>query len=173
MNKIYAFILGGLLCGSSAMAQSNMKRCASHEHLQEQLAKDPDLQNRMNNIEAFTAKYLKENKEANRNGAVVTIPVVVHVVYNTTSQNISDCQIHSQIDVLNEDFRKLNADNGNTPAIYAGLSADTEIQFVLAKRDPNGNPTNGITRTKTRSKSFSANDAIKFTSQGGHDAWNT
>lgn len=169
MKKPYALVLAGLLCASSAMAQSTFKRCASHEVLQEQLQHDPGMQARMDAIEAFTAKYVKNNANK-RTAAVVTIPVVVHVVYNTASQNISDCQVQSQIDVLNEDFRRLNADKSQTPALYAGLAADCEIQFVLAKRDPNGNPTNGITRTSTRTKSFSANDAIKYTSQGGRDA---
>jgi hypothetical protein len=49
-------------------------------------------------------------------GVIVTIPVVVHVVYNTSTQNISQAQIQSQIDILNADYRKLNADTGNVPA---------------------------------------------------------
>ena len=173
MKKHYALFLGGLLCASTAFAQSDFKRCASHEVMLEQMQRDPQMQNRMNAIEAFTQKYINSNSATKRTAGVITIPVVVHVVYNTTSQNISDCQIQSQIDVLNEDFRRMNADKSQTPSVYSGLAADCEIQFVLAKRDPNGNPTNGITRTKTKTKSFSSNDAIKFTSQGGHDAWNT
>ena len=172
MKKHYAILLGGLLCASTAFAQGTFKRCAAHDVLEEQKKADPGLQARMDALEAFTAKYIKDNASKRTTG-VVTIPVVVHVVYNTASQNISQCQIQSQIDVLNEDFRKLNADNSKTPALYAGLSADTEIQFALATVDPNGNPTTGITRTSTRTKSFSANDAIKYTSQGGKDAWNT
>lgn len=173
MKKHYAILLGGLLCASTAMAQSDFKRCAAHEVLQEQLQKDPNMQDRLNAIEAFTQKYINSNSAHKRTAGVVTIPVVVHVVYNTASQNISDCQIQSQIDVLNEDFQRMNADKNQTPTVYSGVAANCEIQFVLAKRDPNGNPTNGITRTQTRTKSFSANDAIKFTSQGGRDAWNT
>ncbi len=48
--------------------------------------------------------------------------------------------------ILNEDFRKLNADNANTVSAFQGISADTEIEFRLAKKDPNGNCTNGIDR---------------------------
>ncbi len=173
MKKHYAILLGGLLCASTAMAQSDFKRCAAHEVLQEQLQKDPQMQSRMDAIEAFTQKYVNNNGANKRTAGVITIPVVVHVVYNTASQNISDCQIQSQIDVINEDFRRMNADKIQTPGVYATRAADCEIQFVLAKRDPNGNATTGITRTSTRTKSFSANDAIKFTSQGGKDAWNT
>ena len=78
--------------------------------------------------------------------AIITIPVVFHVVYNNSAQNISDAQIMSQLDVLNEDFRRLNADTVNTPSAFQGVAADTEIEFCLAIRDPNGNLTTGITR---------------------------
>ncbi|MCZ6900743.1 MAG: M43 family zinc metalloprotease, partial [Bacteroidetes bacterium] len=81
-----------------------------------------------------------------------TIPVVVHVIHNGEAQgdgtNISNAQIFSQIDVLNEDFRRLNADTINTPSIFQSVVADAEIQFELAKRDPEGLPTNGIVRVQ-------------------------
>jgi len=83
---------------------------------------------------------------------VYTIPVVVHVIHNGEAQgdgtNISNAQIFSQIDVLNEDFRRLNADTINTPSIFQSVVADAEIQFELAKRDPEGLPTNGIVRVQ-------------------------
>ena len=173
MKKPYFLVLAGMLLSSGAMAQSsNVSRCSAMDALHEQLQQDPQMQQRMEAIEAFTQKYMKNNA-VKRTAGIVTIPVVVHVVYNTASQNISNCQIQSQLDVLNEDYRKLNADNAKTPALYAGVAADCEIQFVLAKTDPNGNPTTGITRTQTRTKSFTTNNAIKYTSQGGQDAWNT
>lgn len=98
---------------------------------------------------------------------MVTIPVVVHVVYRTAEENISDAQIQSQMQVLNDDFRRLNSDANNTWS----QAADAEIEFCLATVDPNGNPTNGITRTSTTVNGFGTNDAVKFTSQGGIDAW--
>ena len=81
--------------------------------------------------------------------STILIPVVVHVVYNNSAQNISDAQIISQIQVLNEDFRRMNADRANTPSAFANLAGNANIEFKLARRDPNGNTTNGITRTST------------------------
>lgn len=104
---------------------------------------------------------------------VYNIPVVVHVVYSSSAMNITDAQVRSQIDVLNEDFRRLNADKSNTPSAHAAVAADVEINFCLATVDPNGNATTGITRTSTTVSSFSDNDAVKYTSSGGKDAWNT
>ena len=60
--------------------------------------------------------------------------------------NISDQQITSQIDVLNEDFRRMNADASNTPLSFQPVASDIEIEFILAKRDPEGLSTNGINR---------------------------
>ena len=79
------------------------------------------------------------------------IPAVVHVVYKTDEQNISDEQIASQIDVLNADFRKRNADVANVPAAFASLASDARIQFVLSE----------VTRTKTTEDSFSDDDGVK------------
>lgn len=85
---------------------------------------------------------LKENIKVQSSGSI-SIPVVVHVVYNSSSENISDSQITSQINVLNEDFRKmLNTPGYNTNSV----GADVKIEFRLADRDPNNNSTNGITR---------------------------
>jgi hypothetical protein len=79
------------------------------------------------------------------------IPVVVHVVYKTDEQNISDAQVASQIDVLNADFRKRNADASSAPAPFAPLAGDARIQFALSE----------VTRTKTTEDSFSDDDAVK------------
>jgi hypothetical protein len=99
------------------------------------------------------------------------IPVVVHVVYNTAAENISMAQINSQIKVLNRDFRATNPDKANVPAPFKGLVADANIEFVLAKKDPKGKPTNGVTRTKTTRTEFGTNDSVKFKATGGEDAW--
>ena len=81
---------------------------------------------------------------------VITIPVVFHIVHNGgqigTGKNISTAQIYSQLAVLNEDFRKMNADVNNVIPQFQGMQADVEIEFCLASVDPNGNAHSGITR---------------------------
>jgi len=99
------------------------------------------------------------------------IPVVVHVVWKTEAQNVSDEQIHSQIDVLNQDFRKQNADVSSVPAPFAPLAGDARLVFELATRDPDGKPTGGITRRKTTETGFDSDDKVKSASSGGTDAW--
>src|SRR5690606_10611314 len=121
-----------------------------------------------------TDKNTQQNSLLLDNDDIILIPVVVHIVWNIASENLSVAQIQSQIDVLNEDFRRINTDASNTPVLFQDVAGDTNIQFYLACEDPNGNPTNGITRTQTTVTSFNPqNDNVKFSASGGKDAWNT
>ena len=103
--------------------------------------------------------------------AVRTIPTVVHVVYRTGRQNISDAQVKSQIRILNADFAKKNADASKVPDVFKPLHADCRIQFKLATKDVFGNASSGITRTKTSLPSFSFDDGVKSSRTGGADPW--
>lgn len=99
------------------------------------------------------------------------IPVVVHVVYRTAEENISMEQIRSQIDVLNLDFRKRNADVVKTPAPFAPLAGDARIQFELARTAPDGSATDGVIRVETTRNGFGSDDEVKSAASGGSDAW--
>ena len=100
------------------------------------------------------------------------IPVVVHVVWRTEAENISDEQIQSQIEVLNQDFRKTNADVGQVPAVWQSRVADARVEFALASTDPDGNPSNGVTRTQTNVAGFGMNgNPVKSAATGGADPW--
>ncbi|MBL7698136.1 MAG: T9SS type A sorting domain-containing protein [Chitinophagaceae bacterium] len=103
---------------------------------------------------------------------VIIIPVVVHVVYNTPGQNISNDQVKSQIKVLNEDFRRKNKDAAYIPAAFKNFAADARIEFRLATIDPSGLPTDGIVRKSTAVSAFGMDDKIKSSLQGGDDPWN-
>ena len=143
------------------------RTCGTMEYLNYLKSTDPQNRERMQKNEIKIAKWIKENaNNLNKSSNIITIPVVVHVVWNTNSENISDNQVLSQITILNEDFRRLNADASNTPAAFQAVAADSEIEFCLATIDPNGNSTTGITRTQTSQSSFSTNDGVKFSSSG-------
>ena len=146
--------------------------CGTMDYLEFSKSQDPMLEQKMQNNENILQQMIL-NQSENSISNIITIPVVFHIVYNNTNENISDLQIQSQIDILNEDFRRTNADASNTPSAFQSLAADTEIEFCLANTDPNGNSTSGITRTQTSQSSFSTNDGVKFSSSGGFDAWNT
>ena len=141
------------------------------EHLQYMKIQDPKLENRISENENIIQHYISSHPNINSNRTIVTIPVVVHVVWHTTLQNISDAQVLSQIDVLNEDFSRTNADTINTPIIWQTIAANTQIQFCMAQRDPAGLPTNGIERRQTFNASFIDDDKVKYYALGGLDAW--
>lgn len=103
---------------------------------------------------------------------VIIIPVVVHVVYNTPEQNISNEQIKSQLAVLNTDYRKKNKDVINIPAAFKSYAADSKIEFRLATIDPSGLSTDGIVRKSTAIPAFDLDDKIKSSLAGGSDPWN-
>jgi hypothetical protein len=153
-----------LLCAWNTSAQ---RTCAAEEVLQQQLLNNPALRQEIERIEEHTRKFAQISHDR----AVITIPVVVHVVWYNSAQNISDAEIQSQIDVLNADFRRTNADAGNTPAAFLGVAADCEINFCMAEQDPSGNATNGIQRRQTTVNGFSTNDNVKFYNSGGLDIW--
>ena len=135
----------------SASAQQE-RACASDEVLTLQ-NQNPKIRAQRDLIEKQTRQFLeKGGTKSNKRTGILTIPVIVHVIYNTAQQNISDAQIQSQIDVLTEDFRKLNADASLTPAEFAGLATDVQIEFTLAQ----------ITRKSSTRTSWGTNDAMKF-----------
>ena len=134
-------------------------RCATTEYEEFLQEKNPK---RMSNAQFETwlnplvAKYKVAKANSKTAATIITIPVVVHVVHSGqaigTAPNTTDAQIQSQITVLNQDFRKLLGTPGyNTNPV----GADVEIEFVLAKQDPNGNPTNGIDRVNFTQPSWS------------------
>jgi hypothetical protein len=127
-------------------------------------------------IERFTEGYVKNISQRALPRAVVKIPVVVHVVWRTAEENISDAQILSQIEVLNQDFRKRNTDAKDVPGGFKTVAADCEIEFCLAQRDTLGKVTTGITRKQTTVdniyNSFSNNRRrIYYNDIGGSQNW--
>jgi hypothetical protein len=129
----------------------------------------------------IAAKKNAQHHTSARAGIIDTIyriRTVVHVVYTKPEENLHDSIILSQIEVLNEDFRRRNPDASKTRAIFQDFAADAGIEFFLATEDPNGNPTTGITHTPGNPPpnffgGFSVNDEVKQTSKGGVDPWPT
>lgn len=135
------------------------------------------------NIQKQNESVVKTWVDANKNtlktmgGGVIYIPVVFHVVYKNAVQNIADSNIFRQINVLNECYRKQNSNYNQTRAIFDSVGADVQIEFCLAQLDPNGNPTQGITRRSAPSNAafdpiFNM-DKVKSSATNGVDPWPT
>jgi hypothetical protein len=137
----------------------SQRECGAMEVLQQDLLNDPQLQNRMNAIERFTQNAIQSGIQQRLVNGVIEIPCVVNVIYKTSTQNISDAQIQSQIDVLNEDFNLNNADHVLTPSNFSGVKANVGIRFVLEK----------TVRKYSSKRSWSTNNDMKKSSKGGID----
>ncbi|HIE74234.1 MAG TPA: zinc metalloprotease [Flavobacteriales bacterium] len=166
MKRLFILII--LLSTSTMFAQ---ERCGTTQYLQMLENSKPEIATKRAKLEKDIQKWIKENPDYQQK-TIITIPVVVHIVYASPQQNITDAQVQSQIDVLNKDYRRTNIDVIMTPSVWQSIAADCEIEFCLTSTDPNGNNTNGITRTQTSQSSFSMQgDPVKDASSGGKDAW--
>jgi hypothetical protein len=156
-------------------------KCHSMHVLNKQLSENPGLYDKMYNIEKNARKFMNAKKPDGVGGGngggggtdpvdpvdpvddglgSISIPVYVHVIYANSQENISDAQINSQMAVLNADFAKTNGDAGSIPSEFAGLAADTDVNFTLA----------GVTRKSSSTTAWGTNNAMKKSSQGGVDA---
>jgi PKD repeat protein len=157
MKKLLTIVIA--LCLSAVSVFAQQRTCASHDMLQQKLQENPKLAEKIAAIERQTSVF-SENPSGAR--VVYTIPVVVHVVYRNTTENVSDAQVQSQITALNKDYRANNTDFGSVPSAFAGVAADPEFEFCLATVDNSGNAFNGIHRvSSTRTTGWGTNDAVK------------
>lgn len=149
-------------------------RCFTNEKIAEAVKENPDIRKRRALIEARINRRIELEQMTFKGRSappVYTIPVVVHILYRTNAQNISNQRVYEQLQVLNEDYRRTNSDANNVPTDFAGIVADTEIEFCLATKDPNNNSTTGITRTQTSVSNIGNGNAYYSTAAGGIDIW--
>jgi hypothetical protein len=153
------------------------RECSSHSYLQHELLGNPNLQKEIGRIENFVQNRMSSRSglAAKPQGAaiVVRIPVVVHILYHRSDENISDENVFNQIRILNESFRRRNADTVNTPLAFREVAADCEIEFQLATSDPQRRSTTGIIRKYTPLNLWNADDRMKFSAEAGDDAWDS
>lgn len=172
MNKRIFFLTGVFLITMLSMPLSVFgQKCQTSHKRAARIAEHPEIATEMNRINQFTAEWIETQQASADLRDIVTVPIVVHIVWLESSENISEAQVMSQLEVLNADFRKLNANFSTTPAAFQAIAADVEIEFCLASVDPNGNPTSGITRTQTTIEEIGETNDFFNTAAGGHDPW--
>lgn len=151
MKKSLSLICLLLVAGFTKLNAQQLKSCATDEvqkeffdanpeALREYLANEELLMNM--DKQAANVNYSSSKQQS----VVYIIPVVFHIVHQFGPENISDAKVREAIRVMNDDFRKRNADTASTIPVFQPLMADCEIEFRLATIDPSGNCTNGIDR---------------------------
>ena len=163
----------------TGLSFAQVYKCMSPEAIQYQESITPGYIDQVNSVFEHAKSFSANNLE--KSNTLYTVPVVVHVVYNNSNQNLDDSVIFNQIQVLNEDYQRLNADTVNMRSDFNIVKGSPQINFVLAQVDPSGNPTNGITRTFTSTTSFGSLalvggdftdlEKVKSTVDGGIDPW--
>jgi len=139
--------------------------CASYEYEMMLQEKNPKRATEQQ-FEAWMSQMLKEKREKGIQKAgptVITIPVVVHVIYQGSdepgqNENISLAQIQSQINVLNQDYRKIAGTPGDD---QTGYGVDTMIQFKLATKDIDGLTFDGVDRYQQSVVQFTSQDQVE------------
>ena len=160
-----------LLLGTGAAWQAfGQQRCATVEY---QKRTNPRHLLQKEEFEDWMGKQhvrprLKGFGTGKANAATYVVPVVFHVIHNDepigTGTNIPDEQLVSQINVLNKDFQRLNADAAQTPAEFLPVAGNLDIEFVLAKQDPEGLATTGIQRVQGTKTEWTLADNATFKS---------
>lgn len=154
-------------------AWKDVSTCGTMQNMERLIRMNPGYEKLRKEYESRIDEFLAKHPNGKTNNMVITIPTVVHVVWNTSAENISNTAINTLMTMMNQDYGRTNPDANQTPAAWVPIAANTGIQFCLAQRDPSGAPTTGITRTQTTITAFTTDDKVKFTSQGGEDSWNT
>ena len=149
----------------------NAQQCLTSLIRNENIATNSAIKDQIDRNEIKIQDWIKNNSSSPRD--VITLPVVVHILWYNEEENISDEQVFSQLQVLNDDFRKKNENFSATPSEFMDRAADIEVEFCLATIDPNGNPSNGIIRTETFREGIGATEFWYNPDEGGSQAWDT
>src|SRR6185436_15183238 len=119
MKKFYLSLLlsGFISCIISSTSNAQGDWCSSEILFREKAKENPALQLSREQLENETRQFISQNQNQKSTGVVKIIPVVFHVIHEGGSENISRAQILDQINILNNDYRRTNADTGNTTAV--------------------------------------------------------
>jgi hypothetical protein len=153
-------------------------RCGTMEMLAGQFRRDPALQIRFDNQEETLQRIVNQRVASGKTLRItgpVTIPVVFHIVLRQPNQ-VTDAQVMAQLDTLNKDYAGINANDSRISDAFKAVFGQSGIQFCLAQRSPDNQPTTGIVRYSTSRASFTYDetlpaDNLKHASTGGADAW--
>lgn len=163
--SVLGFVVAGRAqdrCGSMPVLENSFKRNPT-------LKSQYELQNQNIRLAARRLKALSQQLRVE--GTTYYIPIVFHIVL-TNPALVTDAMIQNQVDQLNRDYGGVNSDSSQIPAAFRSLFAKTAIQFKLAQRTPDDNPSTGIERITTSKTSFAITDpSVKYTASGGADAW--
>lgn len=158
MSKFFLLVITSIFSFSLILKSQEVSHnwCATPEKNRIELERNPEAQMQRMLLEQFTRNYVEDVFKSQE---IYTIPVVFHIVHDYGEENISYAQILEAIEFLNNDFRKLRSDSTQIVNEFKSIAADTKIEFRLARLDPDGNCTKGVTRTASQTTHGGGNSA--------------
>jgi PKD repeat protein len=160
------------LSAAVSQAQITDEWCGTNKVTEQQFLNDPTLKEKFHQQMMAAAQY---RQQSGTNRATLTVPVVVHIIHDNGIGNISEEQILSALQILNEDYNRTNPDASVTrntlDAPFEPEAGTMDIEFKLARLDPNGECTNGILRVNAPQLTYNAGEDCKYASNGGSSQW--
>ncbi len=153
-----AVLVAGLYLSFATTTQSQ-DWCGTHTLVEQEIAANPEkaaFYEKLWNMESASAGSMRGTESD-----PFIIPVVFHVIHDNGIGNIPYEQIVSAVEVLNEDFRRMNSDTGNTRDVFKPFAVDSDVEFRLAKIDPDGNCTNGVVRVNSPNFTYNVRNQVK------------
>lgn len=147
MIRFYNLLLSLAIISTNLQAQESTIRCTTDEAMDTYYQHHPKAIESARKLESFTKRF-KQNASLQRAAAVYNeyvIPVVFHINDAENPYKVTYEQVQSAVDILNEDFSATNADFDQIDPDFSGIAANVGVKFQLARFDPDGNPTSGIT----------------------------
>lgn len=161
MQKLSFFLTLGVFISLTMSAQQT-EFCGTDEAYQKLVEQNPELIQAEKDYEKAIQHYLRYNHPKDGDNEVLIIPVVFHILHEYGNENISDAQVYDAVNIMNRDFRKLNADTNLINTEFKNIAADVRIEFRLANIAPDGSCTNGINRIATSMTNRGSDYEAKF-----------
>lgn len=151
MKKLLFLSLTYCMTVSLVNSQNNQEiiKCATDEYMSEMFQNNPNFLKEYQDLNQEVYDDLNKGDQSNKNQTTIIVPTVVHVIHINGSGNISEAQVIDGLNIINNDLKRLNSDTGDTRSIFTGVAGAMDIEFRLARKDPNGDCTNGIVRVNS------------------------
>jgi len=159
MKKILPGILTGLFLINLSLYSQVITPCTTDEMNEILIQEDPEIIEITRELEEFTQKFIKQNTAKN----TYVIPVVFHIMHNGGVENITKSKVEKAIEILNEDFSATNQDLMTVIPEFENIIGNADIEFRLARIDPEGNFTEGIVKVQTEA-TYRAGNNVKYIS---------
>lgn len=133
--------------------------CGKEERTEALFEAHPELFSESLDARAELENFTREFEEMGDRSTTLIVPIVFHVIHVFGTENISNAQIHSAVEVLNEDFNAQTPNIENVVSDFEEVVGDVNVEFRLARKDPQGNCTSGIVR-RTSNQTFDGGTSL-------------